>query len=346
MSFVSITTWRITGETETLQHVTELMKRKYFPGLLALGAKHSMLMDAELDRFAIVTVYPSRQVRDDALAHISDLRREGAEEFGAELMDAAPRLRLICIAATGTNNVDLDAARERGIAVTNVTGYGTRSVVQHVFAILLGWATRLWEQHQAVRAGDWSRGTHFCLLGEDFDQPMRELAGLRLGIVGHGELGQAVARAAEAFGMEVLLAERPGASPRPGRLPLHALLPRVDVLSLHCPLTDATRNLIGAAELALMRPDALLINTARGGIVDEQALADALRAGTIGAAAVDTLTSEPPPPYHPLLAADIPNLIVTPHAAWASRESRQRLVDGVAENIRAFIAGGSRNRVA
>ena len=266
--------------------------------------------------------------------------------IGAEQMDAAPRLRLICIAATGTNNVDLAAARERGIAVTNVTGYGTPSVVQHVFAILLGWATRLWEQHQAVRAGDWSRGTHFCLLGEGFDQPMRELAGLRLGIVGHGELGQGVARAAEAFGMEVLLAERPGASPRPGRVPLHDLLPRVDVLSLHCPLTDATRNLIGAAELALMRPDALLINTARGGIVDEQALADALRAGSIGAAAVDTLTSEPPPPDHPLLAADIPNLIVTPHAAWASRESRQRLVDGVAENIRAFIAGESRNRVA
>jgi glycerate dehydrogenase len=266
--------------------------------------------------------------------------------IGAEQMDAATRLRLICIAATGTNNVDLAAARERGIAVTNVTGYGTPSVVQHVFAILLTWATRLWEQQQAVKAGDWSRSTHFCLLGEGFDRPMRELAGLRLGIVGHGELGQGVARAAQTFGMEVLLAERPGASPRPGRVPLHDLLPRVDVLSLHCPLTPATRHLIGAAELALMRSDALLINTARGGIVDEQALAAALRAGTIGAAAVDTLTSEPPPPDHPLLAGDIPNLIVTPHAAWASRESRQRLVDGVAENIRVFIAGESRNRVA
>ena len=266
--------------------------------------------------------------------------------IGAEHMDAAPRLRLICIAATGTNNVDLAAARERGIAVTNVTGYGTPSVVQHVFALMLTWATRLWEQQQAVRAGDWARSRHFCLLGEGFDRPMRELAGLRLGIVGHGELGRGVARAAEAFGMEVLLAERPGAAPRPGRVPLHELLPRVDVLTLHCPLTEATRNLIGATELALMRSDALLINTARGGIVDEQALAAALRAGTLGAAAVDTLTSEPPPPDHPLLAADIPNLIVTPHAAWASRESRQRLLDAVAENIRAFAAGGPRNRVA
>jgi len=270
--------------------------------------------------------------------------------IGAAEMDAAARLRLICIAATGTNNVDLNAARERGIAVTHVAGYATPSVVQHVLAIMLGWATRLLEQQQAVQVGDWSRSPHFCLLGEGFRQPVRELAGRRLGIVGYGELGRGVARAAEVFGMEVLVAQRPGtvgAEPNAGRLrmPLTELLQQVDVLSLHCPLTDDTRNLIGADELALLGPEALLINTARGGIVDESALAAALRAGTLGAAAVDTLTAEPPPPHHPLLAADIPNLIVTPHAAWATLEARQRLIDEVAANIAAFVAGERRNRV-
>jgi glycerate dehydrogenase len=148
-----------------------------------------------------------------------------------------------------------------------------------------------------------------------------------------------VAKVAEAFGMEVLIAARPGTEPADGRLALAELLPEVDYLSLHCPLTPETQGLIGAAELARMRPDAMLINSARGGIVDEPALADALRRGIIGAAAVDTLTIEPPPPDHPLLAQDIPNLLVTPHAAWSSREARQRLLDGVAENIRSFLAG-------
>jgi glycerate dehydrogenase len=220
-------------------------------------------------------------------------------------------------------------------------------VVQHVLAVMLTWAARLWEQQAAVRRGDWARSEHFCLLDRNFGGPVRELAGRRLGIVGYGELGRGVARAAEALGMRVLIAQRPGTSGvAPGRAPLYDLLPQVDVLSLHCPLTATTHNLIGAAELALMRPDALLINTARGGIVNETALARALRAGRLGAAAVDTLGVEPPPADHPLLAADIPNLIVTPHAAWASREARQRLIDGVAANISAFLAGEPRNRVA
>jgi glycerate dehydrogenase len=265
--------------------------------------------------------------------------------IGPAEMDAAPALGLICIAATGTNNVDLEAARGRGIAVTNVTGYATPSVVQHVMALMLVWATRLWDQQRAVRAGLWSASAHFCLLPRDFGGTVRELAGLRLGIVGYGTLGQAVARAAEGFGMEVLVAERPGGVARAGRLPLPDLLGRVDVLSLHCPLTPETRGLIGAPELALMRPHALLINTARGGIVDEAALARALRAGTLGAAAVDTLGVEPPPADHPLLAPDIPNLMLTPHAAWASREARQRLIAEVAANIEAFAAGERRNRV-
>lgn len=250
------------------------------------------------------------------------------------VLTAATTLRLVCIAATGTNNVDLAAARDLGIAVTNVTGYATPSVVQHVFAGVLAHATRMSAYADSVAAGDWSRSAQFCLL----DHPIREVAGQRLGIVGYGELGRAVARVAEAFGMHVLIAARPGGPVQPGRVPLAELLPQVHVLSLHCPLAENTRGLIGAAELAAMRPDALLINTARGGIVDEAALAEALRNRTLGSAVVDVLSAEPPPADHPLLAPDIPGLTVTPHVAWASRESRQRLIDGITANIVAFAA--------
>jgi glycerate dehydrogenase len=254
---------------------------------------------------------------------------------------AAAGLRLVCVAATGTNNVDLEAARRAGISVANVTGYATPAVVQHVFALVLALSTRLLDYRAAVAAGRWSASARFCLL----DYPVREIAGKTLGIVGYGELGRGVARVAEAFGMEVLVAERRGAAPRPGRVALEALLPRVDVLTLHCPLTPETRDLIGAAELARMRSDAILINTARGGVVDEPALAAALRAGRLGGAGVDVLGREPPPVDHPLLAADVPNLIVTPHTAWASREARQRVIEEIARNIAAFAAGVERNRV-
>lgn len=253
----------------------------------------------------------------------------------------ASNLKLICVAATGTNNVDLEAAGERGIAVTNVTGYATPSVIQHVFGLMLALTTRLLEHHNAVSEDRWQHSDQFCLL----DFPFRELAGKTLGIIGYGELGHAVAQVARAFGMEILLAQRPGGEPAPGRLPLEELLPRVDVLSLHCPLADNTSNLIGEQELGQMKPDALLINTARGGIVDEAALANALRNGRLGGAGVDVLSQEPPAADNPLLTKDIPNLILTPHVAWASRESRQRLLDELAANIQAYLAGESRNRI-
>ncbi|MCG6863170.1 MAG: 2-hydroxyacid dehydrogenase [Chromatiaceae bacterium] len=258
------------------------------------------------------------------------------------LLESAPGLKLVCVAATGTNNVDVQSARELGIAITNVSGYATPAVVQHVFALMLAHATRLIEYRQAVLQGAWARSDQFCLL----DFPIRELAGRTLGIVGFGELGRAVAKVAAAFDMEVLVAQRPGGPAEPDRVPLAELLPRVDVLTLHCPLAENTRNLIGAEQLNLMKSDALLINTARGGIVDEEALADALRQGRIGGAAVDVLTVEPPRSGNPLLDTSIPNLMVTPHTAWASRECRQRLVQEVAENIRAFYAGSARNRLA
>jgi len=258
------------------------------------------------------------------------------------VMTACPGLRLICVAATGTNNVDLEAARERGIAVCNVTGYATPSVVQHVFALMLALTTRLAEHAAAAQDGRWAASDLFCVL----DFPFRELAGKTLGIVGYGELGRGVARVAEAFGMSVLVAQRPGGSPQQGRLPLDELLARSDVVTLHVPLAENTRGLIGERELALMRPDALLINTARGGIVDEAALIAALREGRLGGAGVDVLAVEPPRSGSPLLEGPPPNLIVTPHVAWAGREARQRLLDEVALNIRAFNEGRERNRVA
>jgi glycerate dehydrogenase len=248
----------------------------------------------------------------------------------------APGLRLICVAATGTNNIDLEAAAGRGITVCNAQGYGTPSVVQHVYTLMLNLFTRFTDYHQAVTEGRWQRADQFCLL----DYPIRELAGKTLGIIGYGELGHAVAALAKAFGMQVLVAQRPGTVEiEDHRIPLPALLPRVDVLSIHCPLTPATKGLIGEWELALMRRDAILINTARGGIVDEHALAQALRRGALGGAGVDVLTEEPPAHGNPLLDPGIPNLIVTPHCAWGSLESRQRLIDQLGENIQRFFEG-------
>jgi len=258
------------------------------------------------------------------------------------LLANAPQIKLIAIAATGTNNVDLAAAERLGISVCNIRRYATPSVVQHVFSLLLTLVRNLNDYQTAALDGRWQRSDQFCLL----DFPIRELGGLTLGVIGYGELGQAVAEVAEkAFGMNILIAQRPGGSARPVRLPLEELLNQVDVLSLHCPLTEQTRNLIGERELGLMKTDALLINTARGGIVDESALATALRAGRLGGAGIDVLATEPPGADSPLLAGDIPNLVVTPHVAWASRESRQRLTDQLAENIRAFLAGTPQNLV-
>ena len=258
-----------------------------------------------------------------------------------EVLSSAPGLRLICITATGTNNVDLKAAARLGIAVSNVTAYATDSVAQHVMGLMLAHHMRLLEYNAAVRRGDWSRSLQFCLL----DYPVRELNGMTLGIVGYGELGRGVERLARAFGMRVLIAQRPAGELQEGRIELEALLTQVDVLSLHVPLAANTENLINSRRLRLMKPHALLINTSRGAVVDNAALAQALRAGLIGGAALDVLDTEPPPLDHPLLAADVPNLILTPHTAWAGRGARQNVVDQTVANIKAFIGGKPRNRV-
>jgi len=255
---------------------------------------------------------------------------------------ACPDLKLILVAATGVNNIDLSAARQRGIVVSNCQGYGTATVAQHTLMLLLALATRLPDYQGAVARGRWQESGQFCLL----DFPIVELAGKTLGVLGHGELGSAVARLAEALGMQVLTGNLPGRPPRADRLELDALLPQVDALTLHCPLTEQTRNLIGARELQLMKPSAFVINTARGGLIDEQALADTLRSGHLGGAATDVLISEPPSNDNPLLAADVPRLIVTPHSAWGSREARQRIVGQMVENAEAFFAGTPKRQVS
>jgi glycerate dehydrogenase len=258
-----------------------------------------------------------------------------------EMMAANPQLRLVALTATGVDNVDVAAAREYGIGVTNLRDYCTPSVVQHVFAVLLSLTHHLREYDTFARSGRWSRAGQFSV----FPFPIRELRGRTLGIVGLGALGRGVAEVAEAFGMTVLVANRPGGTPQPGRLDLPGLLPRVDVLTLHCPLTPATRGLIGRDELARMKPDAVIVNTARGALVDAAALAEALREGRLGGAGIDVLEQEPPVDGNPLLDPSLPNLIVTPHTAWAARESRQRCLDELAANVASFLRGERRNRV-
>lgn len=253
----------------------------------------------------------------------------------AAVMAACPTLKMIAVTATGTNNIDLEAARQRGIRVCNVIRYGRASLVQHTFMLILTLAGNLHRYQQDVKAGHWNCACNFCLM----DHPIMELEGKTLGIVGYGDLGQGVAQMGRAFGMQVLIAQRPGQPAQAGRVPLDELLPQVDVLSLHCLLSAETRNLIDARELALMKPTALLINTARGGLVNESALADALTAGRIGGAGFDVLTQEPPVNGNVLLDLQLPNLIVTPHCAWASREARQRLIDLTADNVARFMAG-------
>jgi len=262
--------------------------------------------------------------------------------LGASELAAAPGLKLVCLAATGVNNVDLEVATARGVGVANITAYCTASVVQHVFAMILALTHHLSGYQRLLQDGAWRDSPQFCLL----DYPIRELAGRTLGIVGLGELGGGVARAAPAFGLRVLASERPGEPTRPGRLPFEQVLEDADILSLHCPLTPATRGMIDAGALARMKRDAILINTARGALVDSAALARALRAGRLGGAGIDVLPQEPPVDGDPLLDDSIPNLIVTPHVAWAARESRQRAVDEIASNIRSFLEGGRRGRVA
>ena len=261
----------------------------------------------------------------------------------APQIEIASELKLISIFATGTNIIDLDAARARGIVVSNAIGYGTGSVVQHVWSLILALTTNLDGYRKAAMDGSWEESDFFCVM----DFSVRELQVKVIGIVGAGELGSGVAKIAEAFGMQVVFAALPGRSysPQANRIPFKDLLTKADIVSLHCPLTKDTAGLISTEELGLMKDSAILINTARGALVDEHALKKALQERTIAGAATDVLSVEPPVDGNVLLDESIPNLIITPHVAWIAHESRQRLVDQVAGNVEAFLEGKPRNQV-
>ena len=252
----------------------------------------------------------------------------------AATLEQLPRLKYIGVLATGYNVVDTAAARARGIPVTNVPEYGTNAVAEHTFALLLEMARHAGHHAATVRDGRWSKSPDFCY----WDFPLIELSGLQLGIVGAGRIGRAVAKIAEGFGMKVVFVKRAG-----GRADLEKALSDSDVISLHCPLTPETRELINAATLASMKPSALLINTSRGLLVNEEDLAAALNSGKIAGAALDVLSTEPPPPDNPLLSAK--NCLVTPHQAWGARGARARLLDMAVANVRAFLAGQPTNVV-
>lgn len=256
-----------------------------------------------------------------------------------ESLSRAAQIKLVCIAATGTNNIDLKAAQKYQIPVCNITHYATHSVPEHVFRLILSLYGRLMENSAASIQGEWSQSPYFCLL----DYPPQDLHGKTIGIVGYGDLGRAVAKIAQAFDMKVLLAKRDNNDHRDARLPLSELLPQVDILSLHCPLTEENQHLISTQEFSLLPEHALLINTARGPLVDEAALLQALQHKQIAGAGLDVLAEEPPSADHPLLNSGLNNLIITPHIAWASQQSRQRLVDQLADNIIGFAQGRPRN---
>ena len=265
--------------------------------------------------------------------------------INSDVMEYAPRLKLICVAATGVNNVDLVAAEQAGIQVCNVRAYATSSVTQHVFSLILALNRKLFSYKTSASNGDWSHSDYFCYFGE----PISELEGKTIGIIGHGELGQAVEKVARCFGMKVLLAKKhnaaEGADQGEGRVDLETLLSQSDVVTLHCPLTPDNHHMISSEAFSMMKSDAILINTARGGLVDESALLQALETKKVAGAGLDVLEEEPPSVHNALLSYQSEKLIVTPHVAWASRQSRQRLVNEIADNIRAYHLGCPRNLV-
>jgi len=262
-----------------------------------------------------------------------------------ELLARLPQLQLIACAATGTDNVDLVWCREHGLAVANIRGYAVHAVPEHVQMMMLALRRQLLAYRADIAAGKWQQAEMFCF----FDHPIRDLHGATLGLIGRGSLGQGVAKLAQAFGMNIVWGERKGVDAvRADYVSFAELIATADVISLHCPLNDQTRGMIGAAELRAMKRDALLINTARGGLVDEAALAQALREGWIAGAGFDVLSQEPPRAGNPLLDAALlalPNFILMPHVAWASGNAMQALADQLIANIEAFVRGERANRL-
>lgn len=306
-------------------------------------------MGPDLDTAPLQDLLPELEVYDTTSDDEFPDRIDGAEfvfankfRFTPEVLDKAGKLRFIGLAATGVDNVDLDGAKQHGVAVCNIRAYCTQSIVEHVFGTLLMLTHSLHRYNESVKAGDWQRAEEFCML----THPIRELSTMKMGIVGYGVLGSGVARTAEWFGMDVLVSQRPGFdSTDETRMPFEQVLEQSDVISLHCPLTEQTRGLIGEKELRRMKSNAFLINTARGGLVDADALVAALENGEIAGAALDVLEQEPPVDGNPLLDYKGDNLIITPHIAWGTTEARQNALDEMAANVKAFLDGEERNRV-
>ena len=305
------------------------------------GLNPGDLSYACLEEFGSVTVYQHTDTPAQAIARIgsSEIVLVNKVPITREILDACPNIRLICVLATGYNVVDCQACAQRGIPVTNVPAYGTAAVAQFTMALILELCHRVGLHNHSVHQGDWCRSETFCY----WLTPQMELAGKTLGIIGYGRIGQAVGALARAFGMEVLAYHpRRNLSGEP-YVELDTLLERSDILSLHCPLFPETQHLINRETIAKMKDGAMLINTARGALVEESALAQALNAGKLRGAAVDVVSQEPMTPDNPLLSCK--NCIITPHIAWAPVESRQRLLDCVVENIRSYLAGHPQNVV-
>lgn len=297
-----------------------------------------------INQFGEVTLYQHTDTEDETIARIGDseIVLVNKVPINERILNACPNIRLICVQATGYNIVDVDECAKRGIPVCNVPAYGTAAVAQFTLALMLEFCHRIGLHDAAVHDGKWCRSTNFCF----WDTPQMELGGKTLGIIGFGRIGQAVAKLAVAFGMDVIVYSR---SPKAGFeaivefVNLDTVYSKSDFISLHCPLFPETANMINADSIAKMKDGAVLINTARGGLLDEQAVANALAAGKLAGVAVDVVSEEPMKEYNPLLTA--PNCIITPHIAWAPKESRQRLLDCVVENIRAYLSGKPQNVV-
>ena len=295
--------------------------------------------------FAHTWVQHQRTRADEAAARIADadIVVVNKVKLTAEVLAQAPQLKLIAVAATGTDNIDLVACQQRGIVVSNVRNYAKHTVPEHTFALIFALRRSICAYRDAVKAGRWQEAAQFCF----FDHPIRDLAGSTLGIIGDGVLGQSVASIGRALGMRVLFSAHKGRTGQ-GSLytPFEEVLRQSDILTLHCPLNANTRHMIGAAEFAHMTRKPLLINTGRGGLVDEAAVGPALQAGHIAGAAFDVTSVEPPPADHPFMALlDRPNFILTPHVAWASAEAIQALADQLIDNVEAFVRGAPVNQV-
>lgn len=307
--------------------------------------RKSLIAEMRVPSFTHDWVDFEQTLPEDVVARLQDasIVITNKVKLPGEFLAQTPGVKMIAVAATGTDNVDLGYCREHGIVVSNIRGYAVDTVPEHAFMMMLALRRNLIGWREDVHAGLWQQADQFCL----FTRPVNDLHGSTLGLIGYGSLGRGMRKLAEAFGMKVLVAEhKTAATLRDGYTPFDTVLREADVISLHTPLTAETRHMISTREFSLMKPSTLLINTARGNLVDEAALIEALQSGRIGGAGFDVLAVEPPRDGNPLLDLDLPNFILTPHVAWSSREAMQTLADQLVDNIEAFVAGSPRNVVS